>query len=36
MSGTKCNGVGIVEARANDLTDNHFGHFFRYGGTDVA
>ena len=28
--------VSIVEAGANESTRNHFGHVFRYRGTDVA
>jgi len=28
-------GVSVVEAGANESTCNHFGHIFRYRGTDV-
>jgi len=36
LSGSKYNRVSVVKAGANESTRNHFGHAFRYRGTDVA
>ena len=36
FSGSKENRVNVVKAGANESTRNHFGHIFRYRGTDVA
>ena len=36
LCGSKQKRVSVVKAGANESTCNHFGHVFRYRGTDVA